>query len=111
MTYEEAIEAERTGTLVTYQGHSYRVKGHKKVGNGGHFVVIVQRMYWECHSNQLRLARRRWHSLLGQNKKAHHDDAQKLIMFSSAVMFSLFAIRRRLLWPLRLWHWLRQSFH
>lgn len=43
MTYEEAIEAERTGTLVTYQGHSYRVKGHKKIGNGGHFVVIVQR--------------------------------------------------------------------
>lgn len=42
-TYEEVIEAERTGTLVTYQGHNYRVTGHKKVGNGGHFVVIVQR--------------------------------------------------------------------
>ena len=43
MTYEEAIEAERTGALVTYQGHRYQVKDHKPVGNGGDYVVIVQR--------------------------------------------------------------------
>ena len=43
MTYEEAIEAERTGVLVTYQGHSYRVKGHKENGNDDRHVVIVQR--------------------------------------------------------------------
>lgn len=43
MIYEEAIEAEHTRTLVTYQGHNYRVMGHKKVGNGGHYIVIVQR--------------------------------------------------------------------
>ncbi|MGN1282708.1 MAG: hypothetical protein ACI4UB_02690 [Limosilactobacillus sp.] len=43
MTYEEAIEAERTGALVTYQGHTYRVKDHKPLGNGGSYVVFVQR--------------------------------------------------------------------
>lgn len=43
ITYEEAIEAEHTRTLVTYQGHNYRVMGHKKVGNGGRYIVIVQR--------------------------------------------------------------------
>lgn len=43
MTYEEAIEAERTGALVICQGHSYYVKDHKKIGNGGHYVVVVQR--------------------------------------------------------------------
>ena len=43
MTYEEAIEAERTGALVTYQGHRYQVQDHKPVGTGGDYVVIVQR--------------------------------------------------------------------
>ena len=31
MAYEEAIEAERTGALVTYQGHQYYVVGHNEL--------------------------------------------------------------------------------
>lgn len=43
MLYEEAIKAEKTGELVSMDGHEYRVFSHKKIGNSGHYAFVVQR--------------------------------------------------------------------
>lgn len=42
MLYEEAIQAEKTGELVSMDGHKYRVFDHKKLANSGHYAFIVQ---------------------------------------------------------------------
>ena len=44
MLYEEAIEAEWTGERVLFEGHKYRVIGHKAIGNSGHFTFTIQRI-------------------------------------------------------------------
>ena len=43
MLYEDAIEAEKTGELVSMDGSKYRVLRHKRLGNGGHYAFVVQR--------------------------------------------------------------------
>ncbi|WP_267201621.1 hypothetical protein [Limosilactobacillus kribbianus] len=42
MTYEEAIQVENTGELVSMDGHEYRVFYHKELANSGHYVFFVQ---------------------------------------------------------------------
>lgn len=42
MLYEEAIQAEKTGELVSMAGHEYRIFSHKKVGSSGHYAFVVQ---------------------------------------------------------------------
>ena len=41
--YEEAIQAEKTGELVSITGSWYRILRHKKLANSGHYAFVVQR--------------------------------------------------------------------
>lgn len=40
--YEEAIEAEKTGELVSVDDVRYRILRHKKLANSGHYAFVVQ---------------------------------------------------------------------
>lgn len=40
--YEEAIEAEKTGEIVSMDGDQYRIIRHKKLANSGHYAFTVQ---------------------------------------------------------------------
>ena len=42
MLYEEAIQAEKTGELVSMNGDRYRVFRHKKLANSGHYAFVAQ---------------------------------------------------------------------
>ena len=42
MLYEEAIQAEKTGELVSMNDHKYRVFDHKKLASSGHYAFVVQ---------------------------------------------------------------------
>lgn len=42
MLYEEAIQAEKTGELVSMNSDRYRILGHKKLANSGHYAFVVQ---------------------------------------------------------------------
>lgn len=42
MLYEEAIQAEKTGELVSMDGGRYRILRHKKLANSGHYAFVVQ---------------------------------------------------------------------
>ena len=42
MLYEEAIQAEKTGELVSMDGGWYRILRHKKLANSGHYAFVVQ---------------------------------------------------------------------
>ena len=40
--YEEAIQAEKTGELVSMDSGWYRILRHKKLANSGHYAFVVQ---------------------------------------------------------------------